>query len=151
MKQIAKCLVESPQATESSRHRDFRHRHLGFVDELLCEKHSPSLRDRNRRSPKMLQEQPPQLTLAQSQPVSQLLNTVFSAIKRTFRNQRQRARNRIRSPTPRSHVRRRLRAATKARTKPGVLRRRGRTEVICNSQTLAYAQDRSGGNRYPSM
>src|SRR5215469_4879058 len=49
MKQIEKGFVESPQAAESRRHRNFRHGHLSLMYELFGEKHSSCLRDRNRR------------------------------------------------------------------------------------------------------
>src|SRR5215472_8027784 len=39
MKQVEKRFVESPQATESSRHRNFSHGHLSLMYELLGEKH----------------------------------------------------------------------------------------------------------------
>src|SRR5262249_20717044 len=45
MKQIEKRFVESPQAAESSRHRNFSHGHLSLMYQLLGEKHSSRLRD----------------------------------------------------------------------------------------------------------
>src|SRR5579872_6623 len=45
LKQIEKRFVKSPQAAESSRHRNFSHGHLGLMYELLGEKHSSCLRN----------------------------------------------------------------------------------------------------------
>ncbi len=63
---MAKDFVESSDAPESCCQGDFRHRHLGFMDELLGEKNAASLGDGNRRCSQVLQEEPPQLALPQA-------------------------------------------------------------------------------------
>ena len=71
MEEIAKYFIESPQTAKAGRQRNLCHGHIGFVDQLLGEQHTPRLRDRNRRRSKMLSKQPPQMPLADSQPLSQ--------------------------------------------------------------------------------
>src|SRR5215469_16398642 len=121
MKQFEKRFVESPQAAEASRHRNFCHGHLGLMYELLGKKHSSCLRDRNWRRPEVLEEQAAQLTLTHAHSLSQLLNTTSVAGKGAFCDESQGARNRIRGSTPRSQVRSSFRTATKARTEAGIL------------------------------
>ena len=98
------------------------------MDQLLRKQHLLRLRHRHRRRPQVLQKQPPQLPLTQPQPLRQLLDAFAATIQRTFRNQRQPARNRIRRPPPRRHLRRRLRPASQAGPIARVLRRRRRAE-----------------------
>jgi hypothetical protein len=49
-----KSLIESTEASEPCRHRDFGHRQLCLVDQLLGEQNPPSLGDRDRRSAEVL-------------------------------------------------------------------------------------------------
>jgi hypothetical protein len=48
MKQITKCLIESPQAAEAGRQRNFRHGHLRFMNQLLGEEYAARLRHGDR-------------------------------------------------------------------------------------------------------
>jgi hypothetical protein len=93
MKQVKKCFVESSYAAKSRRHRDFGHRHPGFMDKLLREQHPPCLCDGDRGRSEVLKEQASQLALAQAQASSHLLNTISFAIKGAFRDEGQGARN----------------------------------------------------------
>src|SRR4029077_9219097 len=98
------------------------------MDELLGKQHSPRLRYGNRRRPQMLQEQASQLALTQAQAIRQLFNSALVAVQSAFSDKSQRARNCIRSPTPRSEIWRRFWPATQARTISGILRGRGGAE-----------------------
>ena len=95
------------------------------MDQLLREKHAPCLCDGNRRGSEVLKKQASQLTFTQAKTFSQMFNSIPIAIKGTFGDKSESARDCIRSSTPRSQVRGRFWPATKARTKPGILRRRG--------------------------
>jgi hypothetical protein len=61
---MEKGLVESPHAAEAGRSCNVGHRHLGIVDQLFREQHSPCLRNRDGGSAKMLEKKPAQLALA---------------------------------------------------------------------------------------
>ncbi len=128
MEQVQKRLIKSPQTPKPSRHRNFGHRHLRLMNQLLRKQHPPRLRNRDRRRTKVLKEQTSQLTFPQTQPSSHLFDTVPIAIQSAFSDQSQSPRNRIRSSPPRSHVRSCLRTAAKTRTKPRILRSRRRTK-----------------------
>jgi hypothetical protein len=64
MEQVSKYLIESPHAAEPGCQRNLSHGHSRFVNELLGKEHTPGLCHHDGRSPKMLKEQPPKLTLA---------------------------------------------------------------------------------------
>jgi len=49
-----KSLIESTEASEPRRHRDFGHRQFCLVDQLLGEQNPPSLGDSDRRGAEVL-------------------------------------------------------------------------------------------------
>ena len=120
--------VESANAAETGRERDFRHRHRGLMDQLFGEQHAPRLRHRHRRCAKMLHEESPQMTFADSQPLGERFHAAVFAIQCTVGNQCQSARNRVRRAAPRRHFRRGLRPAAQTRAVPVLLRGGGRPE-----------------------
>src|SRR6185312_1880350 len=128
VKEIVKGFVEAPDAAEACRQRDFRHRHGGFVNELLGEEDAPRLCDHDRRSAQMLQEQSPQMALANAKTFGKSFDAGVFAVERAIANQTQCARNRVGGAAPGSEVRRGFRAATQARTKTRFLRGRGRSK-----------------------
>ena len=148
MKKILKCLIESPHAAESGCQRNFRHRHLRLVDQLLGKEHAPRLRHRNRRSSKMLHKQPPKLALAQAKPIRQRFHAVVvlrrsrapsvisaSARETVFEVPRHEARSGAVSGRQRRHGRNLLPAPLPPNRKNG------------NSRTWPYAPDKQAGNR----
>jgi hypothetical protein len=128
MKQLLKDLVESPQTAKPRRQRHLCHRQVRIVDKLFRKQHSPRLRYCNRRSPQVLQKQPSQLSLSNSQALCQSIDAASLTVQCSFAYQRQRSRNCVRRPAPRRHLRRYLRPATQAGTIPGLLRRRSRAK-----------------------
>jgi hypothetical protein len=92
VKQIAEDLIESSYTPESCCERDFRHWHLGFMNELLGEKNAACLRDGNRRCSQVLKEEPPQLALPQTETIRQLFYARAVAIERSIGNESQGAR-----------------------------------------------------------
>src|SRR5579862_1220102 len=100
LEEILEGFIESPQAAESSRHRDFGHWHPGLMDELFGKKHSPCLCYGDGRGSQVLKEQAPQLTFTQAQAISELVNARSVAVESAFSDKRQGARDCIRSSTP---------------------------------------------------
>src|ERR1700721_610218 len=82
---ILKYFVEPAQAAKTGSHRDLRHRHSRFVNQLFGEKDATRLRHRNRRSSQVLEKQTAQLAFANSQPVRYRLPTCPAAIGRATR------------------------------------------------------------------
>jgi hypothetical protein len=64
MKKVLEYFIEPPHAAESSRQRNFSHRHPSFVNKLLGKKHASRLCHRNGRGSKMLLEQSSELAFA---------------------------------------------------------------------------------------
>ncbi len=116
-------LVEAPHAAEARRHRDLRHRQPGLLDQLLGEQHAAGLGDRDRRGAEVLAEQPPQLPLADAQPVGQAVDVRL--VERAGLDQAERAGDRVRGAAPGGEVRRGLRPAAQAGAEAGALCRRG--------------------------
>jgi hypothetical protein len=64
---LSERFVEASNAAESSRECDFGHWHISFVNQLLRQQHSPSLRDCYRRGSEVLLKESTQMTLAYAQ------------------------------------------------------------------------------------
>src|SRR5262249_39157989 len=93
VKERKKRLIEAADALESRCEGDLGHREPRFVDELLGEMDAARLGDRKRRSAQMLAEEAPQLPLADSEPVSQILDA--GLVQGAEFDQRKRARHRV--------------------------------------------------------
>jgi hypothetical protein len=65
---LQKGFIEAADAVEARGQRDLGHRQRRLVDQLLGEQDPPRLRDRDRRRPDMLAEQPAQLARADAEP-----------------------------------------------------------------------------------
>ena len=74
VEELLEGLVEAPHAAEAGGQRHLGHRQARLVDQLLGEQHAPGLGDRDRRGAEMLLEQPPQLPLADAEPLGQRLD-----------------------------------------------------------------------------
>jgi hypothetical protein len=128
MKQIPKCLIESPHAAESSREGNFRQGHSRFMNELLGEKHAAGLCHRDGRGPQMLHEQSPELASTHAEACGEGFDAVTVAVERAIGNQSERPRNCIRTSAPGCQIGSGFWPATQARAKTRFLRRRGRTQ-----------------------
>jgi hypothetical protein len=122
------------------------------MDKLLGKQHPPCLRDRDRRRSKVLKKKTPQLPFPEAQPFRQLLHAIPFTVECSLGDKSKGTRNRIRSSTPRSQIRRRLRAAAKTRTEAGILRSRSRAEksavlnLRCTRRTYRTTVDSRRGD-----
>ena len=101
--------VKSADTAESGRQRNFGHRHLRFVDQLLREENAPGLRHRDRRGAQMLNEQPPEVAFADAEAFRERFDAGVVAVKRAIAQSEQarekpyskfRARRPDRAPSP---------------------------------------------------
>src|SRR5437764_15274185 len=92
---LAKRVVEPADAAETRCLGDFGHRKPRFLDQLLGKQNTPRLRHRDWRYAKMFVEQAAQLPLTEPEVPGKDRNVGLAAIERTFRDQRQRARDRV--------------------------------------------------------
>jgi hypothetical protein len=83
VEELFKELIEPAQTVEACRDRNFRHGHLSFVDEVLGEEYATGLRYGDWRGSEMLEEEPSQLPLADSQAFGECLNGFIFAVERT--------------------------------------------------------------------
>jgi hypothetical protein len=95
------------------------------VDELLGEEDAPRLRNRDRGSAKMLEEEATKLALAQTKSRREYFYTGFFAVERPVVDESKRARDGVRSAAPGCKMRSGFRAAAKTWTKACFLGRRG--------------------------
>jgi len=72
----------------------------------------------------MLKKEPPQLPLAYTKAFRELFYRCPITIERSFSNERESSRDRVRCSAPGGKIRRRFRPATKTWTKARILRRR---------------------------
>ena len=84
----------------------------------------------------MLNEQPPKVAFADAEAFCERFDAGVVSVERAIRNERKRARDRIRSSAPGSQIGRRLRTAAQARTKTRFLCCRRGTE---ESAVLGFA------------
>ncbi|MDB5333239.1 MAG: hypothetical protein JWP03_4390, partial [Phycisphaerales bacterium] len=121
--ELLKGLVESPHAAEAAGERDFDHRQIRLVDQLLRQQHAASLRDAHGRCPNVPAKEPPKLALADFQPIGERRD--IPIIKRPRLNHLQCPRHGRRGAPPRVEIRRAFRPTPQTRPKPRRLRRRG--------------------------
>ena len=93
------------------------------MDQLLGQQHAAGLGDGDRRGAEVLAEQPPQLPLADAEPVGQGVDV--AVVERAGLDQDERAGDGVRRAAPGAEVRRGLRPAAQAGAKARLLRRRG--------------------------
>ena len=120
---MLKDLVKSPDAAEARCQGNLGHRQSRVVDQLLGQKYPPGLRDRDRRSAKMLAEQASKLAPANAQPRRQGLDVRL--VERARFDQPERPGYGVGTAAPEGKIGRRFRPAAQARAKSGLLRRRG--------------------------
>jgi hypothetical protein len=95
------------------------------VDELLGEEDAPGLRNRDRGSAKVLEEEAAKLAFAQTKSLGKYFYAGFFAVECPVVDKNKRARDGVRSTAPRGKMRSGFRAAAKTWTKACVLGRRG--------------------------
>jgi hypothetical protein len=117
MKEVAKRFIEASHAGESGSKGDVRHGHTGFVNQVLGEEHSASLRDGNGGSAEVLKKQPAQVALAKAEALGKFLDGGVIAVKSAIADEGEGARNRIRSALPAGEFRSRFRPAAEAEPK----------------------------------
>ena len=121
--QRLKRLVEAADAAEAGGEGDLGHRQLGLVDELLGQQHAAGLRDGDRRGAEMLLEQPPQMALADAEPLGESIERRL--VERAELDQRQRARHGVGGAAPGAEIGRGLGPAAQAGAEAGFLCRGG--------------------------
>jgi hypothetical protein len=117
--------IEAAYAAESRGDGDLRHRHPGLVDQLLGEEDAPGLRNGDRGSAKVLEEEATKLAFAQTKSLREYFYTGFFAVERPVVDESQRARNGVRSAAPKGKMRSCFGTAAKTWAKACVLGRRG--------------------------
>ena len=138
-------VIESANAAKTCRKSDLRHRQHSLINQFLGELKTACLRYRARRGSQISQEQTPQVTRADSQPLGQKFHpTLFQA---RFADQPQSAGNRIGSSGGSRGSRRTFRPATQTRAETGFGGRRG-SKVVANIFFLRGARraDRAAVN-----
>ena len=128
-------------AAEAGGVREVFERQVGLVEQPAREVDALAHQHRARRGAQVLGEQPPEVPLADAEPVGQAVDARLGA------EQPQRARHRRRRPLPRRRGGRGLGAAAAARAVAGFLGRGGRGEERHVLGLRACAPDRSGGSR----
>ena len=143
-----KSLVEASHAPKAAGQRHLDHRQPRLMNQLLRQQHATRLRDRDRRSADMATKQPPQLTLADAQPIGERRN--IRRVERSRLDQLQRPRNGRLGAAPGVQLRRALGTATQAGPKAGRLRR-SRSRHKRAILQLRRARDKSAGNKCRSI
>ena len=110
--------VESSDARESCRERDFRHRHRGLVDQALGSLHATGRRDGARRRAGVAIEQTPQMPGRHPERAGEIFHRL-AVVEEAALDEAQRTGHGRRGATPRGRSRRGLRPAAQARAESG--------------------------------